>query len=119
MSKITLENMEFHAYHGCLEHEKQLGNTFQVTLAMELDTTLAGQTDELNDTLNYQAVYDVVKAEMEIPSKLIERVGQRILEAVFNQFPQIQQLNVKLSKFNPPLGAKVQAVSIQLEKSRM
>lgn len=118
MSKITLENMEFHAYHGCLEHEKQLGNTFQVTLAMELDTTLAGQTDELDDTLNYQAVYDVVKAEMAIPSKLIEHVGQRILDSVFNQFPQIQQLDVKLSKHNPPLGAKVQAVSIFLNKIR-
>lgn len=118
MSKITLENMEFYAYHGCLEHEKQLGNIFQVTLAMELDTTLAGQTDKLDDTLNYQAVYDVVKAEMEMPSKLIEHVGQRILDSVFSQFPQIQQLSVKLSKFNPPLGAKVQAVSIQLEKSR-
>jgi dihydroneopterin aldolase len=52
MATITLENMEFHAYHGCLDHEKQLGNTFLVTASMELDTTLAGLTDQLSDTLN-------------------------------------------------------------------
>ena len=66
MSEITLENMEFHAYHGCLEHENTLGNTFLVTLSMQFDTTAAEKTDQLSDTLNYKLVYDVVKAEMEI-----------------------------------------------------
>ena len=85
MSKITLENMEFHAYHGCLEHERELGNTFIVSVTMELDTTHAGKTDELDHTLNYQIVYDVVEGQMNIPSKLIEHVGQRILDSIFNR----------------------------------
>ena len=118
MTRITLENMEFHAYHGCLEHEQQLGNTFIVTLSMELDTSLAGATDELVHTLNYQLVYDVVKAQMNIPSKLIEHVGQRIVDTLFSAFPQIQVLAVKLSKMNPPLGGKVDCVTIELSKRR-
>ena len=118
MSLITLENMEFHAFHGCLEHEQQLGNTFIVTLSMELDTLLAGATDELEHTLNYQLVYDAVKAQMDLPSKLIEHVGQRILDAVFDKFTQIQGLEVKLSKMNPPLGGKVDRVTIELNKIR-
>ena len=118
MTRITLENMEFHAYHGCLEHEQQLGNTFIVTLSMELDTSLAGATDELVHTLNYQLVYDVVKAQMKIPSKLIEHVGQRIVDTLFSAFPQIQVLAVKLSKMNPPLGGKVDCVTIELTKTR-
>jgi len=118
MTRITLENMEFHAYHGCLEHEQQLGNTFIVTLSMELDTSLAGATDELVHTLNYQLVYDVVKAQMKIPSKLIEHVGQRIVDTLFSAFPQIQVLAVKLSKMNPPLGGKVDCVTIELSKRR-
>ena len=118
MAKITLENMEFHAFHGCLEHEQQLGNTFIVTLSMELDTSLAGATDELVHTLNYQLVYDVVKAQMKIPSKLIEHVGQRIVDTLFSAFPQIQVLAVKLSKMNPPLGGKVDCVTIELSKRR-
>ncbi len=118
MTKITLSTMEFHAYHGCLEHEQKLGNTFIVSLSMELDTSVAGQTDELDQTLNYQLVYDVVKTQMEIPSKLIEHVGQRILDSVFNEFKQIQALEVKLSKMNPPLGGKVDRVTIELSISR-
>ena len=118
MSKIILENMEFHAFHGYLEHEQEYGNTFIVTIGMKLDTSLAGNTDELENTLNYQLVYDAVKVQMDIPSKLLESVGQRILEYVFNQFPQIQELEVKLSKLNPPLGGRVEMVSIELNIER-
>jgi len=118
MSKITLENMEFHAFHGCLEHEQTLGNTFLVSVGMELDTSLAGKTDELEQTLNYQLVYDVLKREMEIRSKLIEHIGQRILDSILNSFPQISEVNVKLSKLNPPLGGKVDRVTIELQKKR-
>lgn len=110
--------MEFHAYHGCLEFEQTDGNTFIVSVVMELDTTLAGKTDELENTLNYQLIYDAVKREMEIPSNLIEYVGQRLMDAIFNGFPQIQELEVRLSKMNPPLGGKVERVSIEMNKKR-
>ncbi|HRZ96139.1 MAG TPA: dihydroneopterin aldolase [Paludibacter sp.] len=118
MSVITLKNMEFHAYHGCMEHEQQLGNTFLVTVSINIDTELARQTDHLNDTLNYAEVYNVVKRQMLIPSKLIEHSGQMILENIFENFPQISFVSVELSKLNPPLGGKVESVSIQLEKNR-
>jgi dihydroneopterin aldolase len=118
MAKIILENMEFHAFHGCLEHEQQLGNTFVVSVNMELDTTHPGKTDELEHTLNYQLVYDAVKGQMEMSSKLIEHVGQRILDSLLNDFPQIRSLDVKLSKLNPPLGGKVDRVTIELSKKR-
>jgi len=118
MSKITLENMEFHAFHGCLEHEITLGNTFIVTVTMEFDTKQAGKSDELSDTLNYQLIYDLVKQEMEIPSKLIEHIGQRIAKRIMTSYTQITALKLKLSKLNPPLGGKVQAVSIEIEKKR-
>jgi len=110
--------MQFHAFHGCLEHEQTLGNTFIVSVAMTLDTSLAGKTDDLAHTLNYQLVYDEVKAQMDVPSKLIEHVGQRILDGLFQQFPVIQVLEVSLSKLSPPLGGKVESVSIELIKKR-
>lgn len=118
MNKIILENMEFHAFHGCLEFEQKLGNTFIVSVSMDLDTSHAGKTDELDHTLNYQLVYDVIRGQMEMPSKLIEHVGQRILDSLFNGFPQINALEVKLSKLNPPLGGKVEKVTIKLSKRR-
>lgn len=106
--------MQFHAYHGCLDFEKRDGNTFLVSVKMKLDTYLAGITDNLEDTLNYQEVYDVVKREMEIPSNLIEHAAQRILDALAREFSQIQSVYVKLTKLNPPLGGDVEGVSIEL-----
>lgn len=117
-SLIILENMEFHAYHGCLEHEQTLGNTFLLSLSMELNTEIAGRTDQLDHTLNYQLVYDVLRREMDVPSKLIEHAGQRIVDAVMSSFSQINSLQLKLSKLNPPLGGKVEKVSIVLEAKR-
>ncbi len=106
--------MKFHAYHGCLDFEKRDGNTFLVSVEMELDTQSAGKTDRLEDTLNYQEVYDVVKREMEIPSNLIEHVAHRIYDSLVVNFPEIKSLKVKLSKLNPPLGGKVDCVSIEI-----
>ena len=119
MTKIILENMEFHAFHGCLEFEQQLGNTFIVTLSMKIsDIEKAGITDKLDDTLNYQLVYDVVQEQMAIPSKLIEHVAQRIMDSILSKFPQIKEVGLRLSKLNPPLGGKVEKVTIELEDTR-
>lgn len=117
MATITLENMEFHAHHGCMDHEKTLGNTFYVTVKMKLDTIKAEKSDDLNDTLNYQNVYDVVKIEMSQPSNLIEHVAHRIIDSLQSNFNQLESIYVKLTKMNPPLGAKVPSVSIEIEKT--
>ena len=109
--------MKFHAYHGCLDFEKRDGNTFLVNLIMELDNEKAEISDKLEDTLNYQEVYDVVKREMEIPSNLIEHAARRIFDALIENFPQILHLNLRLSKLNPPLGGDVKSVSVEIRKN--
>lgn len=118
MAKISLENMEFYAFHGCMEHENTLGNTFLVTVVVDLDTSLAGKTDKLEDALNYQLIYNVVAGEMEKQSNLIEHVAHRIIAKIMAEFVTVTAVDVRLTKKNPPLGAKVGSVTIQLEKSR-
>jgi dihydroneopterin aldolase len=115
MSTISIEGMEFHAYHGCFAEEQLIGTRFIVDLFLEVDTTIAEQTDALHDTVNYLTVYQVVKKEMIINSKLLEHVGQRILTAVKSQFPTVKHVSIKLRKMNPPLGGKMHFVSISLE----
>ena len=106
--------MRFHAYHGVLEHEKRDGNDFLVTVSFMLDTERAAATDMLEDTLNYQEVYDTVCREMAVRSDLIEHVAQRIFDRLEQEFPQISELEVVLQKCNPPLGGAVAAVEIRL-----
>ena len=64
IGKIELEGMEFKAYHGCLEQEKIRGNSFTVDFQGELDLSAAAASDNLNDTLNYADIYEIVAEEM-------------------------------------------------------
>ena len=82
---------------------------------METDTTTAEQSDQLEDTVNYQSVYQVVKREMDSKSNLLEHVGRRVLEGIRTAFPQIESARLKIRKLNPPLGGKMDFVSLELE----
>lgn len=115
MSLITIENMEFYAYHGYFEEEQKIGTWFNVDLSMEVDTLKAEKTDDLNDTIDYSAVYQVVKYEMNITSKLMENVGRRILNSIKNCFPNVLYACIKIKKMNPPLGGKIGFVEIELK----
>jgi dihydroneopterin aldolase len=64
MSLITIEGMEFFAYHGCFKEEQIIGTKFLVDLYIESDTIEAEETDKLSKTINYQTVYLLVKKEM-------------------------------------------------------
>jgi 7,8-dihydroneopterin aldolase/epimerase/oxygenase len=107
--------MEFYAYHGCFKEEQLIGTWFVVDLFLTTDTTSAEQTDNLHETVNYLEVYQVVKREMEVNSKLLEHVGRRILKAVHDQFPSVEKARIKVRKMNPPLGGKMDFVSLTLE----
>jgi dihydroneopterin aldolase len=114
MAVISIENMEFFAYHGCFEEEQIIGNRFLVNLEITTDTAAAERSDKLTDTVNYQRVYQVIGKEMEIKSKLLEHLARRIMDAVKREFPEITSMELKVSKLNPPIGGKVECVSVSL-----
>ena len=117
VTKIKLDTMKFYAYHGVLPQERTVGNHFTVTLTLFVPLCRAMITDDLDDTLNYAAVYEVVKREMEIPSNLIEHVGGRIMRALKTAFPQITGIDLELSKLNPPIAGEITSASIVLSET--
>ncbi|MDR0612961.1 MAG: dihydroneopterin aldolase [Dysgonamonadaceae bacterium] len=118
MDCIELKNMVFHARHGVLEQEKTVGNTFTVSLKLYLDLSIAGQTDNLKDTLNYADVFEIVKREMAIPSGLLEHVATRIISAVEQAFPQIINIRIRLAKVRPPVNGEVEEVAVITSRKR-
>lgn len=115
MAIISIEKMEFYAYHGCFEEERKIGTWFNVDLSMEVDTSKAEVSDNLEDTVNYQEVYKVVQQEMMTSSNLLENVARRILTAIQKNFPAVSYAWVKVKKMNPPLGGKMESVSVEME----
>jgi 7,8-dihydroneopterin aldolase/epimerase/oxygenase len=115
MAMIEIEGMEFYAFHGHFKVEKIAGNRFLVDLKIEADLSKAGETDRLEDTLDYQKAYLAVKEEMAIPSDLLEHVSQRIINRIKIEFPETEKVVVKVSKMNPPMGGQIEKVSITME----
>lgn len=117
MGLIQIEGMEFFAYHGCFKEERVIGTRFMVDVVIETDTSEAETTDDLKKTVNYQAVYKVVKTEMTEKSHLLEHVCRRIVNSLHAHFSEIRNVKVKLMKLNPALanGGKVKQVSVTIE----
>ena len=115
---IELEGMEFKAYHGCLEQEKVRGNSFTVDFRGELDLSAAVLSDNLNDTLNYSEIYDIVAEEMSIPSELLENVAGRIVHGIEKRFPELISFSVRVSKKRPPVDGVAQWSRVTLRSNR-
>ena len=105
---IELEGMEFKAYHGCLEQEKVRGNSFTVDFRGEMDLSAAAESDNLEDTVNYGEIYELVAYEMSIPSELLENVAGRIVKEIEKRFPQFVSFSVRVSKKKPPVDGVAQ-----------
>lgn len=118
MGKIEIEGMFFYAWHGHFDVEQLVGNEFLVDVTLDTDCSLPAVTDKLDDALNYQAVYDIVKREMMVKSRLLEHVVNRILDALEAQFPMIQEATVKVSKVNPAMGGQIQKVSVSMSRKK-
>lgn len=113
-SKIYLRNVRFHAFHGVLPQEGIVGNDYLVNLVLDYDFSSALKTDDLQGTLNYAEVYQKVKEEMVVPSKLLEHVAGRIAHRLFSDFPEIQKLQLSITKVNPPMGADSDGAGVEV-----
>ena len=118
-AQIMLRGLTFFAFHGVLLEERQQGNRFVVDLVLEADISRAVCTDNLDDTVNYAEVYEVVRREMAVPSQLLEHVCGRIAEALLATFDALQRVSVCVVKKNPPIdGAGVCESAVRLVASR-
>jgi|SRR5690606_8786529 len=118
IGKISLEGLEFHAFHGVYPHERESGNFFEIDIAVECDFTVGAQEDDLSGTVNYEALFHIVKEEMEKPSKLLETVAEKSILRVFNAPPAVLGVGLKISKLNPPIGGKCRLSSVSVRKER-
>ena len=112
---IILENMRFYAHHGVFEQERQIGSWYEASLKIKLDFTQALETDDVKDTINYAKVYDIIAEEMRIPSNLLEYVAGRIINAIRQKFPEIEELEISLSKLHPPVNGELDKASVLLK----
>ncbi|MFT5779967.1 MAG: dihydroneopterin aldolase [Crocinitomicaceae bacterium] len=113
---IEVNGIKCYAHHGCLEEEEAIGGHYIVDVSMTTDFSGAAQSDDLSKTIDYVHVNMIVNQEMAIRSKLIEHVGQRIVNRLQSELQAIHSLRLKLIKLSPPINGDVDNVAIIIEE---
>jgi len=117
MSTIYLEDLKIYAYHGVLPEENLIGTYYILNVELHTDLWKASESDDLNDTISYADINDIIHSEMKIKSKLLEHVAGRIISKIHENFSQIDYIKLKITKTAPPMKGEMKGASIELEKS--
>lgn len=115
MGKIILNNIRTFSYHGCLIEESKIGSNYRVDLEIETDLSKSELSDDLNDTVDYVLLNQIVVDEMAIRANLLENVARRIIDSAMHKIPALTFIKVAVSKLNPPIGGDVEEVTIEIE----
>ncbi len=111
---IRLDGIYLRAYHGCYDLEQQVGNRFRVDMVIKTPLGMLPETDDVTQAVNYLTVYEIVERTMHRTQRTIEAVAKNIIEAVRETFPEIVEVECTVSKLAPPLGGKIDRVSVTL-----
>ncbi|MEG0259873.1 MAG: dihydroneopterin aldolase [Lysinibacillus sp.] len=118
MDYIHLKDMQFYGYHGVLHAETALGQRFRANVSLAVDMTKAGETDDLEYTVNYAEVYDVCREIIEgKPYKLIEALVSAVAARILLQYPnKVKGVWVELIKPDPPIPGHYREVSVEVTR---
>ena len=118
MDEIVLENIKIYAFHGCMKEETRIGSDYIINLKVKADLQDAAISDQLEDTVNYVDLLNIVNEEMAIDSKLLEHVAERIVSRILRTMKMVNNVQVKVAKQNPPINGNISAVTIIRKGSR-
>lgn len=115
---ITLKGMEFYGYHGCYEEEKKVGQVFLVDAVLEKDLSRPGETDCLEDTINYAAVFDTIRDIVECNTfNLIERLAFHIAETVLQEY-DVNAVEITVHKPKAPIDGRFSDAAVTIRRER-
>ena len=114
-TKIIFEDLKIYAYHGALPEETLIGTYYLLNIEVHANLWKAVGTDDLNDTINYAEINEIIHNEMKVPSKLMEHVAGRMLKNIKLKFPQISFIKIRITKTNPPMTGEMHGVSVEIE----
>ncbi|HAT48432.1 MAG TPA: dihydroneopterin aldolase [Flavobacteriales bacterium] len=114
-NKILVNGLRFWAHHGCMEEEAIVGQEYRVDVALWVNLAPSAETDELSKTVDYEDVYRIVRREMGVRSKLVEQVCQRIVNALRNELPLSESVEVKVTKFQPPINGDCDHIAVVMQ----
>ena len=115
--RIVLEGMRFYGFHGVNPEERVQGQEYLVDLAVEMDLSVAGGSDRLEDTVSYAHIYRTVRDVMEgEPRNLLEAAAQSIVDRILSDFP-VDSVSVRVKKPHPPIrGSVIENATVEITR---
>ncbi|MDD4564630.1 MAG: dihydroneopterin aldolase [Eubacteriales bacterium] len=119
MDKLIMENMAFYGYHGVLQEEKTIGQKFFIDAHLYLSLKKAGETDDLNFSVNYEEVYDTIrKVATNEKYNLLEGLAERICSEIFLFYPAVQKMRIRVKKPEAPVPGIFDYFGVEIERER-
>ena len=110
-SSVTIKDLRVHARHGVDEQERTVGNDFLVTAQLFFNADGAMKFDDVNLTVNYAEVVRIICDVMREPSRLLENVVWRLINAITEAFPVVTSGTITVIKEHPPVSAQMTGAS--------
>jgi len=117
--RIVLEGMQFYGFHGVNAEEKSLGQPYVVDLAVEMDLSVPGKSDQLEDTVSYTHLYRSVQKVIEGESRnLLESAAETVAIRILDEFP-VKAVKVRVKKPRPPIkGSFIENAVVEIYRVR-
>ena len=120
MDTMKLERIQLYGRHGVFPEENRLGQRYYVSLEMKLDLRQAGETDDLRHTVDYAAVYKLVKSIVEEETfKLIEALAEALASRILDAYVTIHEVTVRVVKPHPPFDIVFDGVTVEITRRRV
>ena len=123
MDKIVIDGIQFHGYHGVSESERKLGQKYRVDIKVgttnrKFNLETAGQEDDLNLTLDYAQVVDVViEIGTQHSYQLFETLANEIAQSILHRF-SATDIWVRVKKLSPPIEAEVDFAGVEIYRNQ-
>lgn len=100
---IKLNDLRFFSKIGVFSQERVVGNEFKVDCHLEYDAS-GFIPEDLDSTISYAEIYELIAAEMKKESLLLETVAKRIFDTLRTHWPEIYEGSVEITKLSPPIA---------------
>jgi dihydroneopterin aldolase len=116
---VFVTGLTLHAYHGVMQHEAEVGQTFQLDLVLDIDLGAASRSDKLAHTVGYDQVVEVAsRAFCERRYRLVEAAAGAVADAILDRFALVTAIRITLHKPHAPIAATFSDVGVSLYRTR-
>ena len=115
---IELRDIHIYANHGVMQQEREIGAWFIIDIKLTMNEYSCANSDDINGTVSYADVYEIICSEMKQQSNLLEHVCKRISDSIYSAFAQVEKIEITLCKETPPMGGDRLKAAVTIKSTR-